>query len=110
MVFVLELFFYTVLFFNEVAHLGLKFVFYLVLLAHLMESLQFLLLFFFVFPDFANQSPDVTDVVGQSDATESLNKNQDNGFVVVGGAKISEPNCQHDVGAPVVAPNILDEP
>ena len=80
---------------------------YLILFAHLMENFQFFLFRVLIFPNRANQSPHITDIICQGYTTESFNKHQNYRLDMVCGCKIPEANSQHDIGSPIVTPNIL---
>ena len=110
MIIVFELFLNTVLFFDKIADLWLQLIIYLIFLAHLVDCLEFLFLFFITFTDFANECPHITNIVSQSDAAESFDEDQDDGFIVIGGSDISESHRQHYVRSPVIPPNILYKP
>ena len=75
-----------------------------------MEELEFLLAFLFALADGADDGTDVADVVGEGDAAEGLDEDEDEGLVGVGGGQVTKAHGEHDVGAPVVAPDVLDQP
>lgn len=75
-----------------------------------MKNLQLSLLDFLVLPDGADESAHWGDVVGQRDTAKGLHENENQCFNVVGGTQIAETDGKHDVGAPVVTPDVLDRP
>lgn len=105
--FELEFLFDEVGFFNEVVDFGLEFFGDFVLVAHSVEVLEFFLFFFILGLDFTDDRPDATDVIGQSDATDSFNKNESRGFNEVRSANISKSDSQHDVSSPVISPDVF---
>ena len=50
---------------------------------------------------------DTADIVGQNNAANSLNEDEAKSLSVVGGSDITEANCEHDVGTPVIGPDIF---
>ena len=95
---------------DEVRDLRLHLVANLVLLAHPVEDLELALLGLLVLADGPDEGSHVADVVGQSDAAERLDEDQEDGLGLVGRRDVPEPHRQHDVRSPVVAPNVLGEP
>ena len=75
-----------------------------------MDILQLIFLHRFVLSYGAYQSSNFTDVVSEGYAAEGLYKNEDDGFVVIVCRQVSEPDSQHDVGPPIIAPDVLDDP
>jgi hypothetical protein len=71
------------------------------------EEFQFFLLLLLFFPDRPYQCSDITDVVCQCDAAKGLNKYQDNSLIIVMGRQISKSYSEHDIGPPVVPPDIF---
>jgi hypothetical protein len=72
-----------------------------------LEFFLFLLVFCL---DFADDWADAVDVVGKGNAADSLNEDESDSFCKVGGRDISESDSEHDVGAPIIAPNIFSFP
>ena len=81
---IFKLFLNEVGFFNEVTYFGLDFVRDFILLAHLMEGLEFLAFGYFVLADGTDKCPHSTDVVGKSNAAEGFNEDENDGFIIVG--------------------------
>lgn len=96
--------------FNKIANFGFKLFSNLIFFAHFMEVLKFFLFFFVIGFHLTDNRPNVVDVVSQSDTTECFDENQEKSLIVVGSADIAKSNGEHDVGAPVIAPNILVKP
>lgn len=58
----------------------------------------------------ADDVSDAVDVVGHHDAAEGFDEDEADCFAGVVGDDIAEAHCQHDVGSPVVGPDVLDGP
>ena len=53
-----------------------------------------------------DDASDFTDVVGEDDRTEDLNKGNNDRLSVVNGRDISEADCHHDRARPIITPNV----
>lgn len=108
--FELKLLFDEVRLFNEVVDFGLEFFGDFVLVAHPVKVFEFFLFLFVFCLNFADDRPDAVDVVGKRNTADSLNEDESDSFCKVGGRNISESDSEHDVGAPIIAPNIFSFP
>lgn len=75
-----------------------------------MKYLQLFLLGLIIFPNGTDQSPHITNIVRQSNTAKSLNKHQNYSLVLIGGRNVPEAHSEHNIGAPVVAPDVLGRP
>lgn len=96
--------------FNEVVDFSLEFFRDFVVFAHAVEVFEFFLLFLVFGLYFPDNRPHTADVVGQSNAADGFNENESDCLNSVGGADISESHSEHDVGSPVIPPNVLSFP
>lgn len=95
---------------NEVGDLPVKFAGDRGVLCNLPEQFDVALLLVVLGLDVEDKVSHAVDVVGQHDAAEGLDEDQANGLFVVASCNIAEADCEHDVGAPVVSPDVLFEP
>ena len=75
-----------------------------------MKVLESFLLFVSLGFEFTDNRAHTTDVIGKGDTAECLDKDQDDCFSGIGGADVSEPYCEHDIGPPVISPDVFGRP
>jgi hypothetical protein len=75
-----------------------------------MKDLELFFLFLILGLKLAHQRANRTDVIGKRNAAESLNKDEENSLNISGGNKVTKADCEHDIRAPIIPPDILDKP
>ena len=81
-----------------------------VLFRKLFEGFEVFALLKVLRPNVADEGSDPIDVVGEAHDAEDLDEDETEGFYVVGGRQVAEPDGQHDVDSPIVGPYVLREP
>ena len=57
--------------------------------------------------DIHDEIANAADVISQNNAADSLNEDEAESLPIVGGSDIAKTDGEHDVGAPVVGPDIF---
>lgn len=81
-----------------------------ILFAHPMKYFEFLLFLLLVLSNWVYESTDIIYVISKSNTTESLYKYKHNRFIIISRSYISKPDSKHNIGPPIVPPNVLYKP
>jgi hypothetical protein len=81
-----------------------------VLLTHLVEYFEFYLFLLLQLRDILKNFTDLRNVVGHDHASKCLNEHQAQSLKVILGGNIAKTNSEHNSCAPIVPPNVFDDP
>lgn len=96
--------------FDKVTYFRLQLLMNLILLTHFMKIFKFFLLLLIVSLHLAYNRPHVIDVVCQSDTAEGFYEDEYQCLVMIGSRYVTKTYSKHDIGSPIIPPNIFIDP
>ena len=75
-----------------------------------MKILEFFLLLLVLGLNLANNRPHAINIIGKRNTGECFNKNEYSSFSPISGPEIPKAHGQHNIGAPIIPPYILNIP